>query len=309
MNIRLISWLLTLTTTSFAADIRIVLNRSFIDTYKDRVTITDSCIIDKALKTPHPASEDADIHIAARCQTAGLPSVLEIMNAAEQQPALEFVHSSEGTSSRVQVTGAWRLWCEHGGVSLQKQGAALNTPITTTNPDHVFEIHPITHIGNDAVENSIHTIEGYTEKDASEAFGTYERTRCRIRGGGNGTITLYTTMAGYNYVKFEMTLLEEPRRLSDGVQVFASISEPGGDLLVNKRRIVAISGTDAATQISRSHKGTTLTVLGIPRIDLSLVAWRVDHANRDPSALEWDLPYEMIAVAFYGETSPDAPQR
>ena len=40
------------------------------------------------------------------------------------------------------VTGAWRLWPEHAGGEPQVQGEQLDK-FNTTNPDHVFQIHPI----------------------------------------------------------------------------------------------------------------------------------------------------------------------
>lgn len=279
-----------------AADIRITLKRSFIDQFKDRATITDDCLVDKALKQPHPASEDADIHIASRCKTAGLATVVEIMNAAEQPTALDLVHQQEGTGAPIPVTGAWRLWCEHGGTSVQRQGASLQ-PLTTTNPDHVFEIHPVIRFGDQDVAMTVHDIAGYQEKDPTDAFTTYERTRCRLKKNADKSITIFTTMAGYNYVKFQITLNEDPHPIPDGVQVMAAVSTGDGDLLVNNRRMIGIKGTASGDALSQGHKGDAFTVLGIPRIDLSLVAWRVDHAAENPEALDWDLPYEMVIVA------------
>jgi hypothetical protein len=119
-------------------------------------------------------------HIAARCKTAGLATVIEIMNAAQQQPALALVHQQEGNETATRVVGAWRLWCEHGGTSRQLQGATLQ-PLTTTNPDHVFEIHPVIRFGAEDVAASVKEIVGYEEKDATDAFTTHERTRCRLK--------------------------------------------------------------------------------------------------------------------------------
>jgi len=42
-----------------------------------------------------------------------------------------------------------------------------------------------------------------------------------------------------------------------------------------------------------------LHVLGIPRIDLALVSWRVRNAGTRPEALRWDLPYEIIVVGVF----------
>ena len=70
----------------------------------------------------------------------------EIMNAASERHAVATIHQVEGSGQTVTVSGAWRLWCEHGGDSEQTQGQDL-APFDTTNPAHVFEIHPITQKG------------------------------------------------------------------------------------------------------------------------------------------------------------------
>jgi hypothetical protein len=43
-------------------------------------------------------------------------------------------------------------------------------------------------------------------------------------------------------------------------------------------------------------KGDRLPVLGTPRIDLALVSWRAKYAKDRPEVLNWNLPYEIIAV-------------
>ena len=40
--------------------------------------------------------------------------------------------------------------------------------------------------------------------------------------------------------------------------------------------------------------------LGIPRIDLALVSWRL--RNGSPDVLKWSLPYEIVAVGVYDDT-------
>ena len=38
-------------------------------------------------------------------------------------------------------------------------------------------------------------------------------------------------------------------------------------------------------------------VLGIPRINLALVSWRAAQAKTRPEALQWNLPFEIVAIA------------
>src|SRR5439155_15719127 len=105
--------------------------------------------------------------------------------------------------------------------------------------DHVFEIHPVIKIGQTDVIDSLNTIEGFTEKDAQQAFMAYERTRCRISHKGK-TTTIRTTMAGFNYVKFRINLNEKPQAIDDGLHFFAQVLEVGddnedGEILVRNR--------------------------------------------------------------------------
>src|SRR5439155_1002719 len=82
------------------------------------------------------------------------------------------VHQVEGKNQPVTVDGAWRLWPEHGGNTPQIQGAGL-APFTTTNPDHVFEIHPVTRFDGIDTSDGVDVIEGFQTKDADTAFQAY----------------------------------------------------------------------------------------------------------------------------------------
>src|SRR2546428_3656884 len=139
------TWLVSLPVASHA-QIEITLKNSFIEKYKDRATIDATFTVDKAHHTPNPPAKDGDMHIAGRAPQIGLATVAEIMNAASESAAVALVHRVEGTGDTVHITGAWRIWCEHAGIAAQIQGTKL-APFTTTNPPHVFEIHPITQLG------------------------------------------------------------------------------------------------------------------------------------------------------------------
>src|SRR6266487_1580716 len=169
--------LLPLTT---AAENVLFLNNAFIQKYKNRATLDADYIIDKAHKDPNPAKKDADIHVAGRApKEIGLAVVAEMMNAREHKDALDAIHAAEGSGQSIKVIGSWRIWPEHGGEAAHTQGAPL-AAFDTTNPDHVFEIHPITQIEGIDVKNTFHPIEGYEPKEAEQAFALYERTRMRI---------------------------------------------------------------------------------------------------------------------------------
>ena len=117
---------------------------------------------------------------------------------------------------------------------------------------------------------------------------------------GATTTKLMTNMAGFNYVEFRMDLVQDPVALPDGTKVFASVSTVDGDLLVRKRRMIFVKDTPPDKAVRKLHKGGHLHVLGIPRIDLALVAWRAEHGMKErPEVLDWNLPYEMIIVGVF----------
>jgi hypothetical protein len=281
------------------AEIIITLKKDFIKKFENRVTIDATYTIDQAHKRPNPGSKDGDIHVAGRADEIGLAAVAEVMNAAGQPKALALVKDAQSSGTPVKMTGAWRIWCEHGGDVEHIQGDPL-APFDTTNPPHVFEIHPLLKLDDVNVATGWKPIVGFTAKDADQSFVSYERTRSRIEVG-NDTITIHTTMAGFNYVEFQIELLEAPVPVSDGLMVFATVQNLQGDVLVHRRRMVFGQGTPPATKVAGLKKGAVLHVLGIPRISLTLVDFRASHVDdptfRGKDILNWSLPYEMIIAA------------
>jgi len=220
------------------AQIEITLKNSFIEKYKDLTTIDATFTVDTAHRAPNPPAKDGDMHIAGRAPQIGLATVAEIMNAASESAAVALVHSVEGTGDTIHVTGAWRIWCEHAGIAAQIQGAKL-TPFTTTNPPHVFEIHPITQLGPDLVVDSWVPIDGYTPKEAGAAFLNYENRKSQISmSSTRNTTTITTTMAGYNYVEFKMVLNGAQQVVADGRFVMAQVLDLQDELLVHGFELV-----------------------------------------------------------------------
>jgi hypothetical protein len=291
----IVASIILLLSSSSPAQITITLKNTFIEKYKNLATIDATFTVDKAHARPNPPAKDSDIHIAGRAPEVGLPMVAEIMNAASQPAAVDLIHQIEGSDRTVAMTGAWRLWCEHGGSSEQVQGAKL-AKFTTTNPDHVFEIHPITKLGDSSLSETLHGIEGFQPKDAFQAFLSYENKKSQISVGPK-TTTIVTTMGGFNYVAFIMEITGDQLEVPDGRFMMAKVHDLEGEVLVHNRRMVFIKNTPPEQLVHNMAKGSCLSVLGIPRIDLAVISWRTHNARTRPGVLTWTLPYEMVIVA------------
>jgi hypothetical protein len=287
------------------AEIQITLQSSFVEKYKDRATIDAVFTVDKAHPRPNPPAGDGDLYAAGRAPEIGLAAVAKVMNAALQPEAVALVRQAERGGQPLQLRGIWRLWCEHGGDAEHVQGQPLE-PLSAANPPHVFEIHPVLRVGDQDLAGSFQPIAGLAYKDAAQAFHGYEQLSSHI-STGEGTTTITTRMAGFDYVEFVVRLNEEPTHLlADGLSVKAAILDTAGDLLVHERRMVAAAGTAPYARLKAMHKGEALHVVGIPRIDLSLLAWRVANSARVPGILDWSLPYEMVLVAAFAD-APSGP--
>jgi hypothetical protein len=285
------------------AEIVITLKNSTIMKYRNRATVSGEYRVVHAHKKVNPVAKDADIHVAGFGTDIGLPAVAEVMNAASSKEAVDRIHAVEGKTTALQITGAWRLWCEHGGSAAQVDGAAI-PPIKDTNPPHVFEIHPLTRIDAIKLEATLHPIgSAFKPKDARDAFLNYEGLSCQI-APGKDTTRITTNMAGFNYVEFQLRLNGKPVEVTEGGQsqgifALAKVETTDGELLVHNRRMVFIPGTSPADDVVKMQPGACMHVLGVPRINLALVAWRMQHAKTRPEALNWSLPYEIVIVGEY----------
>lgn len=284
------------------ADLVLTLPNEFIENFKNRATITTDFEIFFAHPKPKKPSasspsNDGDIHIAGIPAALKMPAVAELMNAASQPMALAHANKMKGTGTAVPITGVWRFWPEHGGDDRFFPG--MEFEITNTNPDHIFEIHPTTEIGGIETRTSFFPIPGYKPKEATDAFQRYENVRSRITLGDTST-TITMGIIGYNYVKFRIRLRENPsHELPDGLTVFADVKEVDGETLVRKRRMVFVADTTPERSIRKLKEGQCMLVLGMPRLNLSLVSFRASEGKNDSDVLTWNLPYEMVIVADY----------
>ncbi len=289
----------------------IELDNKFIKDFENRATITSKYKIAK-LSAVHLPKNDGEVHVGGWCFAAGLPCVAEVMNAksgdhgAKARLALAQAARSD---KEVEITGAWRIWGEHSGTAAQIQaiGTEPKFPLhgeAPSNPDHVFEIHPVTTVlvGDQKTDAStaIGDTPGFTPHDAQKAFVLgYEKLTCKIVPKNDRT-RIITRSLGYNFTDFVIRLNEDPVELEDGHGVICSVYDTDGELLLRGLRMVFIKGTAADEEVAVHKKDARLRVTGIPRISLKLLQWRLDHKDDpkyDVSPLEWHLPYEMIIVA------------
>src|SRR5258706_9619815 len=74
------------------SQVRIMLDNSFIDRYKNRATIALTFAVDRPGRHAHPSYLDGYLHVARRASEIGLPIVAEAENARFQKDAVAAVH-------------------------------------------------------------------------------------------------------------------------------------------------------------------------------------------------------------------------
>ena len=290
------------------ADITISLTRGFVKKNKDRATISTTFEVNKFHKSPNrigTGSQDGDVHIAGRDTVVLLPMVAEILNGKLEKDTFNFLRGmNEGDS--VPMVGVWRLWFEHPGNEDMIQGASVPEP-DDTNPDHVFEFHPVTKFGNfDCRDSLLPIVDAEKEKEfrghpAERAFESYEARPGTISKTTNG-IMITSNKAGFNYVEFDMKLTGNPKEVSDGFIVLANVFKAGGSdeedpLTEQPRRMIFVKGSPPGDAIATMKKGDRLHVLGIPRVNLNEVLAIADGLPGHDEYAFGGLPYEIIIVA------------
>jgi len=186
---------------------------------------------------------------------------------------VNLVHSVEGKNQTTPIVGVWRLWCEHAGQDEQVQGSPLEK-ITTTNPPHVFEIHPMTKFGNFNLLTSLKPIDGFTYKKAEDAIFRYAGTRCQLIAGNDNTVTIQTAGVGFNYVECVIEVLPGDQVVEDdGRFVFCKILTLDSELVAQKVRIAFVKDSKPEKKVKTLTEGKTMHIIAIPRIDLAVAAF------------------------------------
>ncbi len=280
------------------ADIEIQIRRSFLERYADRIVIDTSFTVDEARSTPNPNFADGDLHFAGRTPSIGLPTVGEIANAASHPKAVIVVDQAARSGQPLRVRGVWRVWPEHAGTEDEEQGQGTG-PVQSTNPDHVFEIHPVTWIGDLDLRGTFHPVPGFSPGKPDRVFDIYQHARCRLRVHPH-TVSIVTEKGLYNDAEFVMEVGRDRQRVvRDGRFVWAGILDDAGKILVPRCRMVFARGTPPEAAVRALGPGDRLRVYGIPRVSFAILAQRLKESERRPEVLADNLPYEMIILGVY----------
>jgi len=282
-------------------DLEIEINRSFIEKYKDRVSITATFIVDKAMQNPVARIFDGDFHFSGRAPEIGLPAVAEIANGASAKRASDLVHRAVGTGKPLKISGVWRIWAEHAGRAKEVQGTPLPAEGSYT-PGHVFEIHPVTRIGNIELLDTLRPVGRYMPGDARETLEDYGKVACKLTVKPK-TVSIVTRKGVYNDVEFLMEIAEDRQVTAPGGRfVIASAMDLKGNLLVKRLRMVFAADTPPERAVRRLKRGDRLHVFGLPRVDFAEISRRVKNSQTDPALLVKPLPYEIIVEGVYSDS-------
>jgi len=283
---------------------QVLLKNTFIEKYRNLVTITTDFKVDDAHPQPNPigtSSQDGDLHMAGRSTDVGLPMVAELSNGrltavADVEKA---IHQANGTGTAVHLSGVWRLWMEHKSAEPMQQGDVVPVP-SNTNPKHVFEIHPVTAFSGTAVLETFMPLHDdkspskhYEATDAPTAFPRYEKEKLTVSRG-----TTFTSIDGaqvpYNYTEFIFEVAGQPAAVADGTFVLATILDLQKHVIVSTpRRMVMVKGSRPETLVAAATTGKQFHVLGIPRVNLDALM-RAVQPGKTGTVLG---AYEMIILA------------
>lgn len=311
--------LLLLASSAPAQDFTLVLNNDFVRAHHDRVTIDVRFTPVGAQTDAHSAAKDGEVHISGTAVMAdsgrplGFATVAEIMHAAQYEGRgghLQFIAGEARASRPVRMRGVWRLWGEHGD-RFFSQGTfhAPSTWRPQSNPPHIFEIHPVTHIEREGRTVSFledfRFLPGFTDlsdvRRTRGAFGLFERMTCRIEPGAR-TTQITGSRQQYNFVGFVAELRGRPEaaRGGDGVFVRADIFDQAGRGASNREplardvRLVFTAGTPPEAELRRIRGDGRMRLVGFARISLT----PVNEAIVNRRGFEGKFPYEIVVTSL-----------
>jgi hypothetical protein len=281
-----------------AKEIEMEMDKSFLEQYKNRVTMDATFTVDKARSGPNPPEFDGDIHAAGRAPQIALITVAEVANAALFPKAVALMVRADSTKRPLNLTGVWRLWPEHSGSSKSEQGKPVEA-VDTYSPDHVFEIHPITRMNGMSLLESFIPVKGFSPGIAPETFDIFQKTVCKLMIKPH-SISIVTRKGLYNDVEFIMEITgDQPLVVQDGRFVTASALDMKGQVLAEHIRMVFAKGTPPERAVRGLPRGARLHVFGMPRFNLAEVLRRVQASAADPVQLTWPVPYEIVIVGVF----------
>ena len=238
--------------------------------------------------------------------------VAEIINAEKSKDgAVKF--AQKNPDKDVTLNGVWRLWFEHPPAAKQKQFA--HNPLTgpKTNPDHMFEIHPISTLGDFDLSANLTRVIGYKAKPNDATFKDYETRMIESWKVTSDSVIIESKRAGHNYADFVIRLNESPRKIKkneDKPRYMAqadvldsdcsAIMSKGKAVVSGPRRMVFVE-QDAEKVIGSAKPGATFRVMGIPRVNLERLTFYLNHPEQFNDK-KVALPYEMIIIGAEAKT-------
>ena len=284
-------------------DVRIEIKRSFLEAYKDKVTIQATFTVDKASGSINPVAFDGDLHFAGRAPEVGLRLVAEIKNASEADSAVALVRRAASSHRPVQLTGAWRVWAEHSLGRPEQQDRPLPA-LETPHVEHVFEIHPVTKLGDISLLETFHPVEGYRPGSAERTFAIYQEADFRLRTTPT-TVIFDTPTWLYNDVHFLMEITGSAQKVvADGRFVTGSALDLDGKLLVEQLRMVFAEGTAPERAVRSRGRGARMHLWGMPRLNFAEISRRATEAGTGSGFVEGSLPYEILVLGVYPTSAP-----
>jgi hypothetical protein len=280
-----------------AQNYEVRLKRAWAAKFADRTSIDATMQVrhsHHSANTIKSGGDDGDMHFSGVSPDVGLPFVAEIVNAAlSTQKAAELAIIAKEGTGKVTLRGAWRLWFEHPSKT-QTQGGQNPFSPDNTNPDHSFEIHPISHVNTFDIGKSFVPVKGYTAYTADVAFTYFDKCEVIVKASNSG-ISLRSKKLKYNYVEFDIELAGAPKKVSDGLIALATVLSDDGDPVTDgTRRMIFVGGTPAADKVANAKAGDHLRVLGVPRVNLNAILALV--TKNGTAQFTAALPYEMIVV-------------
>jgi hypothetical protein len=271
----------------------------------------------KSVNKVDASGDDGDLHIAGGSDQVGLPMVAEIINAKQSPAAVKLAQSS--TNKDVPLNGVWRIWFEHPPTGKQKQFA--KNPLTgpATNPDHMFEIHPISQLGTLDLVDNLTRVEGYKAKPNDTTFTNYETRTIDSWKVTSNSVIIESPRGVYNYADFVIRLNETPNKipanedkprylaLADVLDSDCSVikDKKGKEVVSGPRRMVFVE-KDADKTIGIAKPGATFQVMAIPRVNLERLTFYLNHPNQFNGKKVF-LPYEMIVIGAKATTCKSPP--
>jgi len=299
---------LFLLASSAISQIEINLKKSFIESIKDKITVTLDYNLDAAndrnidvypdFYSPRGQSikqsrNSTVLILAGRNDFIGLPLIAKVFNVKADSKAIDIVSNNKGNIIR--LNGVWRLWCDYLENDNIIQGAN-NEVIKDYNSKHVFELAPVLRINKENLNGFDEKINAHRLVDAETAIGKYSSAKCRIVIN-DSIVTLITQGLVYDYADFTMQLNSSPEIKDDGMIIFCDVFGDNDNLLFKNLKMVFIKNSEPEKTVRKLSKGDRLKVLGIPRIDLNEIDSRIKISETDKQVLDGNLPFEMIILS------------